>query len=313
MPLPLGRATLLVALLLLAGCGGEDGDRLADRGRAQVERAREQAERARAQAERARARAERAGARARDLRKDVDRVSERLSRRVRDVLEDLRKAVPEASQPPPRTQGRTENDSVDAYLTEVLRSVDRYWTRTFAASRLPEPRVSYVWVPRDRRVATGCQTVADDRAAFYCPNDDTIYISQQFASNLWNGISDDFPGERSGHGEAVGDFGLAYVVAHEYAHNLQAELGFFSAGPGRAVKPFELQADCMAGLWANSVLREGRIKSGDVEEALGTASAAGDFEYSEPQHHGTPEERRDAWLLGYETGEPSRCAALVRT
>ena len=298
-PLRAALPALLLAVCLLGatGCGEDEASRLAERGRAEAERLREEARRARERAE--------------SLREDALRISERLRRRVREVLEDIRQAVPEGSLPQPQTQGRTETNVVDQYLTDVLESVDRYWTRTFRASGLPAPRVTYLWVAPGDRVGTACGVVADDDAAFYCPRDDTIYIGQVFASDLWNGISDTFPGERSGYGEAVGDFGVAYVVAHEYAHNVQAELDFYRLSPNRGAKPFELQADCMAGLWANSVLKEGRIEPGDVEEALSTALASGDFDYTNAQHHGTPEERRDAWLLGYETGEPARCAELI--
>jgi predicted metalloprotease len=292
--------TLVSALLCLAGataCGEDDAGRLAERGRAEAARVQEEAQRARRRAE--------------ELRNDALRVSERLRRRVREVLEDIEQAVPEASLPQPSSQGRTETNAVDQYLTDVLGSVDSYWTRTFDASGIREPRVGYLWVAPGDRVGTACGVVADDDAAFYCPRDDTIYIARRFASDLWEGISDTFPGERSGYGDAVGDFGLAYVVAHEYAHNVQAELDFYSLSPNRGAKPFELQADCMAGLWANSVLQEGKIEPGDVEEAVSTALASGDFDYNNAQHHGTPQERRDAWLLGYETGEPVRCAEMI--
>jgi predicted metalloprotease len=168
-------------------------------------------------------------------------------------------------------------------------------------------------VPRDGIARTGCGVAADDSAAFYCPADDTIYIAQEFAAKLWNGVSGDFPGERAGYGRAVGDFGVAYVVAHEYAHNVQQELGLYTLSPRTGAKPFELQADCMAGLWSNSVYREGRLGPGDVEEAMSTASAAGDFDYNNAQHHGTPDERREAWLLGYRTGDPSICQRFVPT
>jgi uncharacterized protein len=287
---------LLVALLAAlalggaAGCGGDDVDSVGERARTELERARRQGE---------------------DVRKRVVAIGERLRRRVREVLDDIRQAVPRASQPQPRTAGRTATATIDGYLTDVLGSIDRYWTRTLREAGLPEPRVRYLWVPPGRRAITGCRTVADENAAFYCTADDTIYLSQQLASELWRGISDTFPGERAGYGRAVGDFGLAYVVAHEYAHNIQNELGFYSLSPTRGAKPFELQADCMAGLWANSVLREGRIRPGDVEEAVSTATAAGDFDYTNAQHHGTPQERRDAWLLGYRSGDPRRCGDFI--
>jgi predicted metalloprotease len=67
----------------------------------------------------------------------------------------------------------------------------------------------------------------------------------------------------------------------------------------------------MAGLWGNSVYREGRIQQSDIEEALSTATAAGDFDYGNAQHHGTPDERRAAWLDGFQKGDPAVCARYV--
>ena len=146
--------------------------------------------------------------------------------------------------------------------------------------------------------ARAAESLADDDAAFYCPADDTIYVAQRFADRIL------------GRG---GDFGLAYVIAHEYAHNVQQELGWFRQGRELAVRPFELQADCMAGAWGNSVYRAGRLTPGDVEEAMRTAYAVGDFDRLDPQHHGTPEERREAWLRGYRSGDPSACQVYVPT
>jgi predicted metalloprotease len=77
------------------------------------------------------------------------------------------------------------------------------------------------------------------------------------------------------------------------------------------VKPFELQADCLAGAWGNSVYEQGLLQPGDVEEAINTALAVGDFDVGNQQHHGRPEERREAWLLGFEGGNPSACDRYV--
>src|SRR5919202_4217080 len=172
---------VLALALALAGCGGSDNP---------VKSIQERAEQAR----------------------------ERLAERVREVLADIRKAVPEATPAtePPRTRGRTETTTVDAFLTDVLQSVDDYWTRTLTAAGRPAPRVGYLWVAPGEIVRTGCGVAADDSAAFYCPDDDTIYVAVVLAARLWQGIANDFPGERAGYGHAVGDFGLAYVVAHEY-------------------------------------------------------------------------------------------------
>ncbi len=259
-------AVMLVALCA-AGCGGEDLEELERDAREGAEQVRERAE-------------------------ELGDRAERLAQRIREQLDRIRRAVPSASRPEPRSEGRVGTGRVDGFLTEVLRNVDGYWTRTLAASDLPEPRVSYVWVAPGERIRTRCQTAADDGAAFYCPADDTIYLAQRLAAQFY---------------DAVGDFGVAYVVAHEYAHNVQMELGRLRSDGRTSSKPFELQADCMAGLWANSSIGEGTFKEADVEEAIRTAYAVGDFDYGDPNHHGTPDERRAAWLQGFESGRPSDC------
>jgi uncharacterized protein len=247
--------------------------------------------------------------RAEELRDRAERRVDELRERVRQRLEELEQAIPEAG---PQTREPRRGDApIEAFLTEVLTDVDRYWTETLTASDLPEPRVGYVWVEPGRRVRTGCNAIADENAALYCPADDTIYIAQEFARGVLEGVRADFPGTRAGQGRAIGDFGVAYIVAHEYAHNVQQELGYYSTGRVVQAKPFELQADCMAGAWGNSVYRQGKLDPGDVEEALSTAQAVGDFEVRDQQHHGTPDERRAAWLRGYESGDPSTCTAYL--
>lgn len=250
-----------------------------------------------------------------EVRREARKVSADLARRVREALEDLERTVPRAdpNAAPPSSQGQTEPGTIDAFLTETLTSVDRYWTQTLTANGREEPRVSYVWVPEGRGVRSACGETADDTAAFYCPADDTIYVGRRIAAGVYDGVVEGFPGQQAGYGQAVGDFGVAYLVAHEYAHNLQQELGYFSAQRrGSSARPFELQADCLAGVWGASVYRAGLLQEGDVEEALNTALAVGDFEVGSEQHHGTPEERRDAWQLGFDSGEPRTCTAFVQ-
>ena len=70
---------------------------------------------------------------------------------------------------------------------------------------------------------------------------------------------------------------------------------------------FELQADCYAGTWAKYANDEGRLDDGDAQEALDAALAVGDFDTEQPGHHGTPEQREDAWKTGFESGDPSAC------
>ena len=286
------RSILVLAVLLsvlAGGCGSENAEDLADRARVE---ARERADK---------------------LRTSLEERTDRLRRRIEEALGDLERAVPRAERTSPEVQarGRTGTTTIDAFLTDILGSVDAYWTRTLRASGMPEPAVRYVWIPPGRRVWTGCGATAGDDAAFYCPVDDTIYVAQRFAADLYRGALRGLPGERAGFGRATGDFGVAYVVAHEYAHNLQHELGLFSLGGANSSEPIELQADCMAGSWGASVYAEGRLQPGDIEEAVGTALAVGDFDVSSRNHHGTPEERRDAWLTGFESDDPSVCSRFA--
>ena len=248
------------------------------------------------------------------MREQGDRLREqrdKLRKRFEEIVGQIERAIPEAqvTSPRVRSRGRTEGREIDAFLTRILKSVDEYWTTTLRANNIPEPRVRYAWVPPGAVLEGACGP-ADDRAAFYCPTDDTIYVAQQFAADLWDGVAEGLPGQSAGVGRAAGDFGVAYVLAHEYAHNLQEEFGVFSR-PSPTAEPFELQADCFAGAWGNSVYRQGGLQPGDVEEAINTALAVGDFDESNAQHHGTPEERREAWLLGFEGGDPSACDRYI--
>jgi predicted metalloprotease len=204
--------------------------------------------------------------------------------------------------------------NMEQFLTAVTKDVDNYWTKVFQDSGLPEPRVSYMWIPAGQTAASACGDdtgTLGDGAAAYCPGDDTLYISQKFATDIYNGALDQsLPGSSQGYGQTIGDFSVAYVVAHEYAHEVQDELGLLqnSQLPTMA---FELQADCYAGTWAKSAYRENRLEDGDVQEALDAALAVGDFDTSNPGHHGTPEQRKDAWNSGFQSGDPSSCGTYV--
>ena len=206
----------------------------------------------------------------------------------------------------------TQPKTMEEFLTSVTTDVDAYWTKEFAASGLPEPRVTYSWIPAGMTAASACGedgATMGDSAAAYCSADDTIYISQKFATDIYDGALDQaLPGSSQGYGRTVGDFAVAYIVAHEYGHQVQAELGLFERyGSQLPTMAFELQADCFAGTWAHSAYQENRLEQGDVQEALDAALAVGDFDAGNPGHHGTPEQRADAWNLGFESGDPSSC------
>ncbi len=288
-------ASLALAAALcgaLSGCGSEAVDRVADDARERLD-----------QLERdAKERVDRA-------REEFEERRERYGKRIEEVFEDFERAFerPERTSPVVRSDGSGRPQTIDEFMTGVLRDIDRYWTRTFQQAGLPEPRVGYEWIPPGGRSFTSCGTVARDMSAFYCPADDVIYVGQQFAAALFRGVLRGLPGESAGYGRAVGDFAVAYVLAHEYGHNLQQELGVFDNTASDTARPFELQADCMAGSWAFSVYEEGLLQPGDLEEATNAALAVGDFDRGGEQHHGTPEERRDALLAGFDSGDPSVC------
>jgi predicted metalloprotease len=199
------------------------------------------------------------------------------------------------------------------FVTAVTKDVDTYWTKTFKTSGLPEPRVSYRWIPAGQTAASACgdeDGAMGDSAAAYCSGDDTIYISEKFATDIYNGALDRaLPGSSQGYGGTIGDFAVAYIVAHEYGHQVQDELGLFEKYRGQIpTMGFELQADCYAGTWAKSAYDQNRLEDGDVQEALDAALAVGDFDTANPGHHGTPQQREEAWSSGFESGDPSACS-----
>jgi uncharacterized protein len=186
------------------------------------------------------------------------------------------------------------------YLTRVLNRVDAFWTQQFEAAGLTDPYVQYDWLDPGASVTTACDDTTDDNTAEYCSGDDIIYISRQFAYDFWQGklhgrTSKSYPG----------DFGVAYVVAHEYGHEVQAELGI--QAHGATVMQLELQADCFAGVFANSEYWQGQLGGTDVQNAIGSAQLVGDYDVTNPNHHGTPEQRTAAWKLGYNSGDPGTC------
>lgn len=196
------------------------------------------------------------------------------------------------------------------YLTAVIQDVDSYWTTVWAQAGYQEPMVTYYFTAPGESYPHECGPTNDD-TMHYCPGDDLIIFSQDLATRLWNGQY------RVNHdpetGVASGDLSVAFLVAHEYAHNLQDELRLIPRTQEEAsnrqfpVYKTELHADCWAGIWANSAYYKGYLQGGDVEEAMQAGRLVGDYQYTNPQHHGTPQQRVDAFMTGYNSGVPSTC------
>ena len=155
---------------------------------------------------------------------------------------------------------------------------------------------------------------------FYCPADQKVYIDLSFYSDLKNKLG------------APGDFAQAYVIAHEVGHHVQTLLGISeqvdrkrrSVGKLEANQlsvRLELQADCLAGIWAHHADRTRHLlEQGDIEEGLNAASAIGDDRlqresqgYVTPESftHGTSEQRVRWFKRGYTSGAINRCDTFV--
>jgi len=173
--------------------------------------------------------------------------------------------------------------------------VNGFWFRTMTANGgeyLPPAGV----VGLDAPTLTGCGLADPAEApAFYCTLDQTIYYDTGFRALVE---------------ERAGDFAWVSVVAHEWGHHIQTELGLFNSGPMRAndgtyAVTFELQADCLAGAYTQDAEARGWLDPGDIDEAILLTTAAGDptgTTVDNPNAHGTSAQRVDAFLTGYQEG-----------
>jgi uncharacterized protein len=163
---------------------------------------------------------------------------------------------------------------------------------------------------------SGCGFAQSAVGPFYCPADEKVYLDLEFFDEL---------SQRFG---APGDFAQAYVIAHEVGHHVQTVLGIeeqvrqarqgMSETDSNALSVrVELQADCFSGVWANHAHQErGLIEAGDIEEALGAASAVGDDTLQKRSSgrvvpdsftHGSAEQRVRWFETGYRSGKIDAC------
>jgi len=165
--------------------------------------------------------------------------------------------------------------------------------------------VRYSFPLAGQQVVTGCGDTTNDTTMEYCSNDDTIYFSQALATRLWDGS---YLGPDKWQGKG-GDFAVATMLAHEYGHNVQAELGISNSTYG--VAKHEQHADCFSGAFAHVAYYQGILDANDVAEGITTAYVVGDSWFDNPGHHGTPDERMAAWKLGYNSAGPAACDAVL--
>jgi predicted metalloprotease len=202
-----------------------------------------------------------------------------------------------------------QEEELKQFSATVLASTEDIWGDLFSqqGERYRKPTL----VLFTDQVRSSCGEAGAAVGPFYCPGDEKLYLDLSFFNELQTRF------------RAPGDFAEAYVIAHEVGHHVQklmgtmdrvdAERGRMSeAAANQLSVRLELQADFLAGVWAHYAQQKGILEPGDIEEALGAASAVGDDRlqrenqgYVVPDSftHGTSEQRIRWFRKGLETGD----------
>ncbi len=205
-------------------------------------------------------------------------------------------------------------DQTTRFVSTVLRDTETVWTDIFrkAGKNYVQPKL----VLFTGYTPTACGTGQSAMGPFYCPLDQKVYLDTAFFNTLRNEMG------------AGGDFAEAYVIAHEIGHHVQHQLGItdkVDAMRGRISERqqnalsvrLELQADCLAGVWANRADAQRKIlEQGDIEKAMNTAAKIGDdalqkrsqgYVVPDSFTHGSSAQRVRWFTTGIKTGSVQAC------
>ncbi|CAD5109049.1 KPN_02809 family neutral zinc metallopeptidase [Zestomonas carbonaria] len=215
------------------------------------------------------------------------------------------------------TQGRAPaaNDEESEFVRAVLGDTEDTWRAIFqqAGQQYQDPKL----ILFRGGVNSACGFASSATGPFYCPGDRQVYLDLDFFREMEQRFA------------AAGDFAQAYVIAHEVGHHVQTLLGISSRinaarqrgermeGDNGLLVRQELQADCLAGVWAyHAQQRLNWLEPGDVEEALNAANAIGDDRLQQQSRgrvvpdsftHGTSEQRVRWFKMGFEGGQVGKC------
>ena len=202
-----------------------------------------------------------------------------------------------------------QEDELKQFSSTVLASTEDVWTDIFRQQGQTYTKPKLVLFTE--AVNSACGEAGAAVGPFYCPGDQKLYLDLSFFNDLQTRF------------RAPGDFAQAYVIAHEVGHHVQNLLGTMDkvdsvrgrmseAEANQLSVRLELQADFLAGVWAHYAQQKGILEAGDIEEALGAASAVGDdrlqregqgYVIPDSFTHGTSEQRIRWFRKGLETGD----------
>jgi predicted metalloprotease len=214
----------------------------------------------------------------------------------------------------------TPSDEMGHFVSAILGSTEAEWKEVFdQAGKTYKPPTLVMFTGATQ---SGCGFARSAMGPFYCPVDQKVYLDSSFFQDL----------ERRFRGCDVGSktcqFSQAYVIAHEIGHHVQnllgilpkvqqAKQGIEQTDANALQVRVELQADCLAGVWANRAHAKWQfIEPGDVEAALQTASAIGDDRLQRQSQgyvvpdaftHGTSEQRTRWFTTGLKSGQVASC------